>query len=215
LFVVTTVTTTGVSTAGRSVMLPSGNLTPRYGMSRIGEGSVSGPAPKQPGKRIRRATKQLGVVSAAGKPPRMPRGLCEQAQTAWTSYWGDAVSGIMRPPDSSVALRWIANVDRYCRLIAEADREPVVAGSTGQEKANPLYALALSFEKSIREDEQQLGIGALSRLKLGAQLAENARSLAELNAEVAADHDEQDDPRAAIIALADRRSGTDIAPPTD
>jgi hypothetical protein len=176
---------------------------------------MSGPPPKQPGKRIRRATKQIGLVSAAGKAPKMPRGLCEPAQDAWRSYWSNTVSGVTRPEDTTVSLRWVTNLDRYHRLISEADREPVSVGSTGQPKCNVLYDLCLKLEASIRADEQQLGIGPLNRLRLGAQLTENARSLAELNAEVAADYDEHDDPRAAIIALADRRSGTDIAPATD
>jgi hypothetical protein len=176
---------------------------------------MSGPPPKQPGKRIRRATKQIGVVSAAGKAPKMPSGLCQQAKDAWVSYWSDSVSGIMLPPDSIVALRWVRNTDRYLRLIAEADREPLVTGSQGQMRPNPLYRLAFSVEDSIKADEATLGIGPLARLKLGVALSESAKSLAELNAEVAADYDEHDDPRAAIIALADRRSGTDIAPATD
>jgi hypothetical protein len=144
---------------------------------------MSGPAPKQPGKRIRKTTRSIGVVRSAGRPPAMPRGLCEQAQEAWRSYFADAVSGVLRPPDATVAIRWVKNLDRYHRLLAEADSEPIVAGSAGQAKPNPLYGLALAFEKSIREDEAQMGIGALSRLKLGAQLSETAKTLADLNAE--------------------------------
>jgi len=73
------------------------------------------------------------------------------------------------------------NVDRYYRLLAEADSEPVVAGSTGQPKGNPLYDLALKIEASIKEDEAQLGCGPLNRLRLGVALTESAKSLKELN----------------------------------
>jgi hypothetical protein len=67
-----------------------------------------------------------------------------------------------------------------------------------------LYALALAFEKSIREDESQMGIGALSRLKLGAQLSEAAKTLADINTE--AIHGTENDPRAALTVVADDSS---------
>jgi P27 family predicted phage terminase small subunit len=166
---------------------------------------MPGPAPKQPGKRIRRATRQIGVVSAAGKAPKMPSGLCQQAQDAWRGYFADVVSGVLRPADTPIVIRWVRNTDRYLRLLAEADREPVVAGSTGQAKPNPLYQLALAFEKSVREDELQLGVGPLSRLKLGAQLAEQAKTLSEINTEAAEGGTE--DPRLTLLRAVDSTEG--------
>jgi hypothetical protein len=132
----------------------------------------------------------------------MPRGLCTPAQQAWRDYWSDAVSGVMRCSDASVALRWAANVDRYHRLIAEADREPMVVGSTGQPRPNPLYDLVFKVEASIKDDEKQLGIGPLSRLKLGVALSETAKTLSQINAE-AQDDAEKDDPRTKLTVVAD------------
>ncbi len=130
----------------------------------------------------------------------MPRGLCEAAQQAWRGYWSDSVSGVMRPSDAVIALRWAANLDRYYRLIAEADREPMVIGSTGQTRENPAYGVALKIEASIKDDERQLGIGPLNRLRLGAHLTEAAETLADINAEVIS---AGDDPRAALSIVAD------------
>lgn len=156
---------------------------------------------KSPGKRINRVTKTLGVVSAAGKAPRMPYGLCQQAQDAWRGFWGDVVSGVMRSSDTTIAVRWIRNVDRYHRLVAEADREPMSVGSTGQPCVNPIYVFSLKLEASIRDDEKQLGIGPLNRLHLGVVLSESAKTLADLNAEA---HDAtENDPRATLTVLAD------------
>lgn len=165
---------------------------------------MPGPARKPPGKRIRKTTPAIGLVSTtAGKrPPKMPVGLCRQAQDAWRGYWSDEVAGVMRASDITLALRWIANVDRYYRLIAEADREPVVDGHTGQPRPNGLYNLALKIEASIKVDEAQLGIGPLNRLRLGVALSETARTLADLNAEAA---DDQNDPRAALTVVAEQR----------
>jgi P27 family predicted phage terminase small subunit len=163
-----------------------------------------GPAPKQPSRRIRTTTKNIGVVKSAGVAPSMPRGLCRQAQEAWRGYWSDTVSGVMRGSDATIVLRWVANVDRYHRLLAEADAEPVTIGSAGQAKGNPLYDTAYRIEASIREDEKQLGIGPLSRLKLGVALSESAKSLAEINTEAA--NATETDPRAALSVVAGRDS---------
>jgi P27 family predicted phage terminase small subunit len=158
---------------------------------------------KPPGKRINRITKDIGAVTAAGDAPRMPTGLCRQAQNAWKEYWSDAVSGVMRPSDTTLVLRWVTNLDRYHRLASEADRAPMVTGSTGQPKANPLYDLVFKVEASIREDERQLGIGPFNRLRLGVALSERAKTLADLNAE--AQHANQDDdPRGTLSVVADR-----------
>jgi P27 family predicted phage terminase small subunit len=169
---------------------------------------------KPPGKRINRITKTIGVISAAGKAPRMPSGLCSAAQDAWRDYWADEVSGVLRRSDTTLVIRWVRNVDRYNRLAAEADREPVmVEGSTGQTRVNPIYSLVLKIEASIARDEAQLGVGPANRLKLGAQFSEAARTLAQINMEAA--NDDTDDPRAAIIALAERRPTATVEPTTD
>jgi hypothetical protein len=158
---------------------------------------MPGPPPKPAQRRQNRVTKSLGMVRAAGKAPRMPRGLCKPAQDAWTGYWTDTVSGVTRESDNSLVLRWVRNLDRYCRLIAEADKSPMIPGSTGQQRANPIYDLAYKVEASIKADEQELGIGPMNRLRLGIAFSESAKSLAELNAE--AEDDADDDPRLTLI----------------
>jgi hypothetical protein len=161
---------------------------------------MPGPTPKPPSRRIRTTTKGIGVVRSAGAAPRMPSGLCSSAQTAWTAYWSDVTSGVMRPADVTVALRWIRNLDRYHRLIAKADRNPTVIGSTGQPRPNPSYDLCFKLEASIDNAERRMGISPLDRLRLGAQLAETAETLAQINAE---EISEGDDPRAALTIVAD------------
>jgi P27 family predicted phage terminase small subunit len=156
---------------------------------------MPGPAPKDPAKRIRKTTRSVGLVKAAKQPP-MPAKLCRQAQDAWRAYWADTVAGVMRLSDTALALRWVANVDRYQRLIAEADREPVVDGHKGQPRPNPLYTLALKIEESVKEDERQLGIGPLNRLRLGVALTETAKSLADLTAEADTG---AEDPRVVLL----------------
>ena len=168
---------------------------------------MPGPPPKAAARRQRSRRDiggDIGALSKPGKPPSLPRGLCQQAQTAWSAYWKDAVSGVMRSSDAPIVLRWVKNLDRYYRLLAEADSEPVVAGSMGQPRPNPIYDLVFKLEASIKADEQQLGCGPLNRLRLGVAMTESAKSLADLRAEAEADA-ENDDPRTTLVTLAGRR----------
>jgi hypothetical protein len=161
---------------------------------------MPGPTRKPPSRRIRTTTKGIGVVRSAGVAPRMPSGLCSAAQNAWQAFWTSPVSGAMAPADLAMVIRWIRNVDRYHRLIAKADRKPMVMGSQGQPRPNPLYDLCFKLEASIDNAERRMGISPLDRLRLGAQLSETAETLAQINAE---EISENDDPRAALTIVAD------------
>ncbi len=170
---------------------------------------MPGPPPKSAARRQRSRRDMgtdIGALSKPGKPTSMPRGLCRQAQTAWHGYWHDVVSGVTRPSDATLVLRWAKNVDRYHRLLTEADSSPVVTGSMGQPRPNPIYDLVFKIEASIKADEQQLGIGPLNRLRLGVALSESAKSLADLNAETESNAENNADPRTTLTVLADRRS---------
>ena len=155
------------------------------------------PVRKPAAKRQNRITQDIGMVTAPVKLPAPPAKICKAAKDAWNAYWGDVVAGSVREADAPLVLRWISNHDRYNKLIAQADAEPIVAGSTGQKRANPIYDLAFKLEASIKADEQQLGIGPLNRLKLGMAIGEASRSLADLETE--GDNGE-DDPRLTLIA---------------
>jgi len=156
------------------------------------------PIRKPAAKRQNRVTRDMGLVSAPGKLPAPPAKLCKAAKDAWNAYWTDIVSGSVREADAPLVLRWIQNLNRYNVLIAQADADPIVAGSTGQKRANPIYDLALKLESSIKVDEQQLGIGPLNRLKLGMAIGEASRSLADLETE--GSENDEDDPRLILLA---------------
>jgi hypothetical protein len=128
----------------------------------------------------------------------MPRGLCKAAQDAWTAYWSDHVSGATTGSDLALITRWARNLDRYYRLTAEADRNPVARGSKGQPIGSPLYQLVFKLEAAIERAEQQLGIGPLNRLKLGLIVSESYKTLADLNAEAEDDCDTYDIRLAAV-----------------
>jgi hypothetical protein len=157
---------------------------------------MPGPPPKPAADRQGRHRNDLGIIRAAGTSPEPPARLTAAAVEAWNAYWTDVIAGVLRPGDAPLVDRWVRNLDRYHRIIRLADQEPVVEGSTGQQKPNGLYDLAFKIEASIKADEQQLGIGPLNRLRLGVKFAEGAKSLSDLT--VDAEEGDDDDPRAFL-----------------
>lgn len=142
------------------------------------------------------------AVDAPLFPP--PDDLRPDALEIWHGYWADRASGLLRDSDRGVVLRWITNVNRYLTVLAEADSEPVVSGSTGQPKPNGLYDLAYKIEDRVRQDEAQLGIGPKNGLSLGLLAIQERRSLADMNARYGpaedGDGDEHaDDPRLKLL----------------
>ena len=111
-----------------------------------------------------------------------PAGLSEGALELWGTYWDDAASMVQAPADHGVLFRWITEWDRYLRLIAEADKSPLVLGSQGQQVANPLYKLADRSLAAAERAERQLGVGALNRSALGIAVISEQKSLADMNA---------------------------------
>lgn len=150
---------------------------------------------------------ELAVVP--GKPvakPDPPASLCTEAQSQWDAYWESPAAGIQTDADQGVALRWIDAVDRYLRTLGEADKEPLVKGSTGQPTENPLYKIASAALATVERCEKQLGIGALNRAGLGIAVINERRSLQDMNSAYGGGTDGghhnpagEEDPRLTVI----------------
>ena len=160
------------------------------------------PVKKAPGTAInKRNGTKAQLVATPGMRFDPPADLCELALKQWDAYWDDSVSTVHTITDRGLLLRWITNVDRYLRISAEADREPVTQNSQGR-VANPLYAIAFKIEASVKADEAQIGIGPKNRTALGIAVISQQKSLAEMNAQYRAEGnpvDDGDDPRLTII----------------
>ena len=122
------------------------------------------------------------VPAGEASQPDLPEGLCPEAEQQWSLYWESAAAGVQTPADRGVVLRWVDAVNRYLRLLGEADLQPLVEGSTGQPTANPLYAIAEKALGTIERCEKQMGIGALNRAGLGIAVLTEQKSLADMNA---------------------------------
>lgn len=139
--------------------------------------------------------------------PELPENLCVEARSQWDAYWLDAAAQVQTPADRGVVLRWIDAVNRYLRLLGEADLQPVVEGSTGQSVENPLYKIADRALATIERAEKQLGIGALNRAGLGIAVIAEQRSLYDMNSAYGGDagggdnhpSEAEEDPRLQVI----------------
>jgi P27 family predicted phage terminase small subunit len=110
-----------------------------------------------------------------------PDGLSPDSLALWEAYWSDAVSTVQTPVDRGVLTRWITEYDRYMRTIAEADKTPLVRGSTGQQVENPLYRIAYRALDAAERCERQMGVGPLHRSALGIAVIAEQKSLQEMN----------------------------------
>lgn len=121
----------------------------------------------------------LAVVPGTRVDP--PEGISEQSLAYWESYWDDAVAQAHTTVDRVILVRWITELDRYFKLLAVADAQPIVEGSQGQPVENPAYATAHRSLTAVQYCEKQLGIGPLHRSALGIAVIAEKRSLDELN----------------------------------
>jgi P27 family predicted phage terminase small subunit len=157
---------------------------------------------KPPGQAIDKRNGQRAVLVPVGEnaepvlPPDMH--LCDEAREQWRLYWASGAATVQTPADRGVVLRWVDSINRYLKLIGEADEEPTVTGSTGQTVLNPLYRAAEMALGTIERCEKQMGIGALNRAGLGIAVLTEQRTLADMNAAYGSSGDNGDsgpDPR--------------------
>lgn len=134
-----------------------------------------------------------------------PTGLCEEASVAWEEFWADRPALLLTPSATVVLRRWIIALNRYWITTAEADDDPLLTGSTGQQVANPLYKIAEQALRTVEACEKQLGIGGLNASSLGLAAIQERRSLADMNARYggsggSSDSEETpEDPRLTVI----------------
>lgn len=129
----------------------------------------------------RRNGRHADLTVLGGQRFDPPGNLCPEAAEAWEDYWADAVAQVHTRVDRSILIRWVTEMDRYHRLLAQADASPIVDGSQGQPVENPLYKIAYAALAEVRYVERQMGMGALNRSALGIAVISERRSLADMN----------------------------------
>jgi P27 family predicted phage terminase small subunit len=122
----------------------------------------------------------LSVVAGTRFDP--PESVSDEARLYWDTYWQDRVAQVHTPVDRVILVRWVTELDRYFKLLAVADAQPIVTGSQGQPVENPAYGTAHRSLAAVQYCEKQLGVGPLNRSALGIAVVTEAKSLGELNA---------------------------------
>jgi hypothetical protein len=121
------------------------------------------------------------------------------ALEAWDGYWAEDVAATVRHADRMIAWTWIDAYDDAIRKRAQADEQPLVTGSMGQQVANPLYQVAHQSMMLAMACAKQLGIGGRNRADLGIALfsAAAAGAADPIDPEGDEDDGDDDDPRLA------------------
>lgn len=152
---------------------------------------------KRNGRRAEVAASSLAKFALPRRPDGKPRHA--ESRKAWAAFWADdSLSGVLRPVDRPVLVRWVDAVDRALFALEGADADPVVPGHAGQPVENPLYGVADKAVKVAQACEAQLGVGALNRARLGIAILAERESMDALNARIAgaaATEGDDDDPR--------------------
>ena len=105
--------------------------------------------------------------------PRAPAGLLDETRRHWRQIWGSRVASAWDRDSDLVALtRYIRLLDRWLRYDALLREAPLVRGSQGQVRPNPLSLRMDAVEGQVRGLEEQLGLTPAARLRLGIELME-------------------------------------------
>lgn len=160
--------------------------------------------PKPDRLRQRDRDAQLGIIALEGglrDVPTPPKGWLVSSEEAWRSFWTSGLAQVIQvDTDMPVVERLFSLRDERERMARVVRKSRVVLGSQGQPRANPLYAQITSFDAEIRQLEDRLGLSPIARLRLGVTFGDAARSLADLNKDLA-DDDHRDDAPATDLRL--------------
>jgi hypothetical protein len=107
----------------------------------------------------------------------------------------DPVSQALSAVDREIVIRWALSVDDWIKALARAHAEPLSTGSMGQEVPSPWWGIAKQALDVAVAMEQQMGIGALNRARLGLTIGKAQMTLEELNAMHEEGDDDEYDPR--------------------
>jgi hypothetical protein len=154
----------------------------------------------------RRNGRSVTLEAAAGGAlakfplPKRSDGLAYDVRSRrmYAALWADPVSSALSLVDRELVIRWVESVDSWIKALISANEDPVTTGSMRQEVPSPWFAIAKQHLDAAVGVEQQLGVGALNRARLGLTIGQARKTLQELNADLDGeddDDDDDDDPR--------------------
>lgn len=135
------------------------------------------------------------------RPPALPRVNWPNGQSwhpvaraRWREMWSSDVARTWdRAGELSALGRYIRSLDRWLKYDELVLRSPMVKGSMGQLRENPLASRMAVLSGELRVFEEKFGLTPLDRMRLGIELggaAQGIKTASELLAEFATDPDE-------------------------
>ena len=103
--------------------------------------------------------------------PPAPADLGKEAATLWRRLWKSRVSAEWDVDSDRPAVeRYVRMVERWLTFDGLVRRAPMVQGSMGQLRPNPLTVQVIALEGQVRALEEQLGLTPASRVRLGVRV---------------------------------------------
>ncbi|MHB8398590.1 MAG: hypothetical protein ACYDCI_06605 [Candidatus Limnocylindrales bacterium] len=174
---------------------------------------MPGPPPKRPGTRQRSGPK-LHMLEPTKPATRLPAdpAWSEDLKRLWAKFWDSPMSSTVMPWHEEPLRRLFGFYHRREAYQALGDLEPLVHGSTGQLVTNPLLKRVDVLDGKILALEDRFGGSPMALLRLQVTFGDAARSLADINAAVAARlaaTDDAPDPRLVVPAAQVREPAAD------
>ena len=108
------------------------------------------------------------VESTATRVPDAPGGLSPRVHRLWLQLWkSTAATAWDEAADLPALTRYFRNLDRWIAHEEIVRKAPIVRGSRGQLRANPLSNRMDALDGSLRATEEQFGMTPLGRMRLG------------------------------------------------
>lgn len=122
--------------------------------------------------------------------PEPPDGLLPETARIWTNFWESEMSAPVKLGVDEFRLnRWVRYVDAWHRAMEVFEQEPMVEGSQGQPRVNPIWKTIVELEKEIRATELEFGLTPLARSKLGISFGQAQITAQSLNDMMRKQHD--------------------------
>ena len=131
----------------------------------------------------------LITVQGGQEPPPVPAapdGLMPGARQIWINFWESALARLVdRKAHMPACHRWIEAESELMRLRPLANKSPLVTGSTGQLRKNPLFDVIAEHTRAVERFEEHFGGTLLAQMRLGIAIGEAAETLGDLQASLA------------------------------
>lgn len=108
----------------------------------------------------------------------------------WKEYWSDDISTLVKPGEMSAVKRLFDYRDEHARALRAYRKERLTQGSKGQQRLSPAFDALQKLEKMMLPLEDRFALSSMARLRLGVELGSAQKSLAEMNAVLEAEVDD-------------------------